>query len=403
MRGKFLTLTATLFFIITLVKGQDEPLAILLTWTEDPTTTISIDWHTMEEGPERLFYRTEGEEEWKEELSTTIPFPFSDRYVHRVALNRLRQGTSYQLRFGDDGTVYYFKTMPDNTALEPIRIAIGGDTMHDKKLLEKTNKEAVKYNPHFIIMGGDMAYENGSETAADRVHDWFETCRNTLITEDNRIIPVVVGIGNHEVAGGSYSPERFSGSDEDREKYAPYFYTLFAFPGQPGYNVLDFGKYLSLIILDTGHSNPVAGEQTRWLESELKKREDVLHVIPVYHVPAYPSVRDFNSSRSKSIRNHWLPLFEQHDIKLAFENHDHAYKRTFPLRRNEIDDNGIVFLGDGAWGVNVREVHPVDETWYLKTAYSQRHFILLTLQGQHQYITVVNEDGEVIDSYPESN
>ena len=88
-------------------------------------------------------------------------------------------------------------------------------------------------------------------------------------------------------------------------------------------------------------------------------------------------------------------------MKIAFENHDHAYKRTFPIKENAINEKGIVFMGDGAWGVNVREVHNPDETWYLKKALSQRHFILLTLQGNHQQLTVINEEGEIIDVYPE--
>ncbi|HZH72496.1 MAG TPA: fibronectin type III domain-containing protein [Mariniphaga sp.] len=398
----------TLLLIILLITGflaksQNEPLAIFLTWTEDPTSTISIDWHNHEKQSEILYYKMEGEDQWKEEQSKIHPFPFSDRLVHRVALQKLRPGTSYQIRFGDYEKVYSFKTMPENTALEPIRIAIGGDTMHDRKYLEKTNSQVLNYDPHFVIMGGDLAYENGAAKAVERVHDWFEGCKNTLITKDNRIIPIVVGIGNHEVAGGYYSADKFSGSNEDREEYASYFYRLFAFPGHPGYNILDFGNYLSLFILDTEHANPIPGKQTEWLESELEKRKDVQHLIPVYHIPAYPSVRNFNGSRSKLVRQHWLPLFEKHKIKLAFENHDHAYKRTFPIRRNEIDGDGIVFVGDGAWGVNVREVHKPEETWYLKKAYSQRHFILLTIQGNHQHITTVNEEGEVIDTYPELN
>ena len=124
-------------------------------------------------------------------------------------------------------------------------------------------------------------------------------------------------------------------------------------------------------------------------------------IIPVYHIPAYPSVRDFTGPRSKDVRNYWLPLFEEHNIKLAFENHDHAYKRTFPIRRNEINDKGIVFVGDGAWGVRIREVHNVDSTWYLNKALSQRHFVLLTIQGSHQQLTTINEEGQVIDTYPE--
>jgi acid phosphatase type 7 len=401
MKMKLVTLLSVFFLISFPAFTQDEPLGILLTWTEDPTTTISIDWHNNNAKPELLAFRKKGNRRWKTVKSDIHAFPFSERNVHRVALKKLNPSTTYQIRFGDFDKVYHFKTMPATLASEPLKIAIGGDTMHEKDMLEKTNRQVAEQNPHFLIIGGDMAYENGSARAVGRMYDWFDACKNTLITKDNRIIPIVVGIGNHEVAGGYHSPRRFSGNDADREKFAPYFYNLFAFPGHPGYNVLDFGNYLSLFILDTDHTNPIEGKQTQWLAAELAKRKDFVHIIPVYHVPAYPSVRDFNGSRSEAVRKNWLPLFEQYHVKLAFENHDHAYKRTFPIRKNRVDETGIVFVGDGAYGVKVREVHHVPGTWYLNKALEERHFILLTIQGKHQQLTIINENGKVIDSYPE--
>ena len=104
----------TLLLIILLITGslaksQNEPLAIFLTWTEDPTSTISIDWHNLEKQSEIVYYKMEGEDQWKEEQSQFHPFPFSDRLVHRVALQKRRPGTSYQIRFGDYEKVYSFK------------------------------------------------------------------------------------------------------------------------------------------------------------------------------------------------------------------------------------------------------------------------------------------------------
>lgn len=75
------------------------------------------------------------------------------------------------------------------------------------------------------------------------------------------------------------------------------------------------------------------------------------HVFPVYHVPAFPSVRSFSNQTSAAIRRNWVPLFERFGIKVAFEHHDHAYKRTVPIREEAIDpERGIVYFGDGAWG-----------------------------------------------------
>jgi len=87
---------------------------------------------------------------------------------------------------------------------------------------------------------------------------------------------------------------------------------------------------------------------------------------------------------------------------VAFENHDHAYKRTHPLRNGEIRSDGIVYIGDGAWGVRTRDPGRSHEeyAYYLNRVASQRHFILATIYGRQQHFIVINEDGQIIDEYP---
>lgn len=165
---------------------------------------------------------------------------------------------------------------------------------------------------------------------------------------------------------------------------------------------MDFGRYLSLIMLDTDHTNPIKGEQTRWLQKVLEDRNDVTHIIPVYHLPAWPSARNPDDSRFEHIRKYWHPLFEEHRVVVAFENHDHTYKRTYPIRNGKIDPNGVVYMGDGAWGVYTRTPgsRHDEHAWYLKRASSDRHFILGTIHGRLIHYVVINESGEVIDEYP---
>lgn len=378
-----------------------DPLAIFVSWKEDPTTTICIDWHTTQRTYLKLYYRAQGREEWLEVPGKLQAFPHSDRVIHRVSLQGLSPGTAYEVKFSENAESYYFRTMPADTEQEAVRIAFGGDTMHSKRYMEETNRQVLQYDPHLVVIGGDLAYANGNAREVERWYDWFDAWNSSLITEDRRLIPVIVAIGNHEVIGGYYDKQKnYKANIQNRETIAPYFYKLFAFPGHPGYNTLDFGKYLSLFVLDTDHTNPVDGEQTEWLAEQLEHRQDVKHLIPVYHVPAYPSVRSFRNRTSKRIREHWLPLFEEWGVKIAFENHDHAYKRTYPIRNNEPDEDGIVFIGDGAWGTAPREVHAVEKSWYLQQAQSVRHFILMTIQGGELSMIMIDKDGQQIDSYP---
>ncbi len=320
-------------------------------------------------------------------------------FLHRIELTGLEPDTEYRFRPGDSDRELGFRTMPAELD-RPIRLAVGGDTRHQQRWMERTNRVAMQYEPDMILWGGDLAYADGLPERTYRWVEWFQANDNTLIHEDGRIVPIILAIGNHEVQRGYYlNHDGFEPTDDWRLRIAPFFYQLFAFPGQPGYNVLDFGDYLSIISLDTDHSNPVA-DQADWLDAVLAQRSDVPHVFPHYHVPGFPSHRPYGGATSARVREYWMPLFERHGIELAFENHDHTYKRTVPIRAEQPHPRGVIYIGDGAWGVGTRTVHDPAETWYLHHAESTRHAIIVTLEATHRHVLVVSEDGDVIDELP---
>lgn len=371
-----------------------DPPALYAVWTSDPTTTISILWQTRGDFPAEAnqpmqleYCLKEDKAEWQTVAATGAPMPFSNRTTLRADLKELRPGTEYFFRLDPKARVYLFRTMPA-TLERPLRFAAGGDTMHNRSFFEKTNREAMRHDLDFVLLGGDLAYENGNPKQVQRIYDWLDVAKQSFITPEGRVVPIVVAIGNHETRSGTY--------ENIRDK-APYYYALFPFPGVPGYNVLDFGKYLSIIALDTGHTAPIEGAQTEWLEKTLKERQGVPHIFPIYHVPIYSSARNFKEN-SPQLKN-WAPLFEKYGVRVAFENHDHAYKRTHPMREGKVvkDDEGVVYLGDGAWGTRPRAV---PEKWYIAKGAEVRHFILATLEGERQQFQMFDEDGNQFDSYP---
>lgn len=383
------------------------PLGMQLSWQQDPTSTMTIDWHVMPRDESiPLQYRRQGEEIWHTFTGTSYEFPFSERIIRRAELTGLIPDATYEFRIGEHGRRLLFRTMP-HTALRPIRIAVGGDVRHRQEWMDRTNRVAASYSPDFVLFGGDLAYVDGDPRKIGRWYEWFESTMTTLVAPSGRMIPVLAAIGNHEVwhnrfADSERDPAGFIQRHGLRERTATFFYDLFPFPGHMGYGVLDFGDYMSVLLLDTDHIRPIIGEQTTWLEEVLSHRRHVPHIFPVYHQPAYPSVRQFGETSSARVREHWSPLFERYGVRLAFENHDHAYKRTYPIRRGEVDPGGVVYVGDGAWGVSTREIgmQHSEPAWYLAHAKSVRHFILLTVQGTHQHFVVVDENGAIIDEYP---
>jgi len=403
MRFVVIFLTCSALSAASALAEGTVPPGLFLTWQQDPTTTMTIDWHTEDDGaPSTLRYREADDEDWRDAEGASHPFPYSDRTIHRVELTGLSPNSEYVFELAGFTRALRFRTMPA-TLTEPLRIAIGGDVRHEQAWMEKTNRAAMARDPHFIVWGGDLAYADADPRKVYRWYEFYDAIINTLITPEGRVVPIVVALGNHEV----FWRPRHENEPEFLEKHdyanheAVFFYDLFAFPERPGYATLDFGNYLSLIILNSDHGAEIPGEQADWLADRLAERAHMLHVVPIYHVPAYPSVRDFDGWASPEIREHWVPHFERHGVRVAFEHHDHAYKRTYPIREGKVDDQGIVFIGDGNWGVGIRNIHDVDETWYLTRAEELRHFILMTLQGREQHFLMVDEDGQVFDEYPE--
>jgi acid phosphatase type 7 len=375
-----------------------DPIGLFLTWQSDPTTTMTIDWHTLpaeEDRPSQLRYWADGESSKQMATGDARPFPHSDRTIHRVQVQGLEPDTVYLFDFGDDSPVFRFRTMPES-ADEPIFFLAGGDVRHSQSMMAGTTGQAMRHSPAFIALGGDLAYANGDPGSVGRWYEWFEVVRTGLVSGEGRVIPILAAPGNHEVQGGYHTnASGYEQTDAWRAEIAPFYYELFAFPGQPGYQVLDFGDYMSFVLLDTHHTNPIPGAQTEWLAQVLEERRQVPHVFPIYHVPAYPSHRSYGGGVSGLVRQHFVPLFEASSVRTAFENHDHLYKRTVPLLEGEESAEGLVFLGDGAWGVSTRE--PNNE-WYLAEVVQIRHFIVATIEGDAQRFRAFDDQGQLFDA-----
>ncbi len=366
---------------------------VFLTWQRNPETTMTIQWISLiGQNNDQIYYRPVGELEWQMIKGSHFPFPQSSEYlIHRVELVNLTPYTLYQFKISDQA--YYFHTMPIHTET-PVRFVVGGDMLHNRiELMKETSRQAAKMNPAFALIGGDIAYSVMKVNAPQNIQRWIEWIRawhECMRTADGRLIPIIAAIGNHEI----------SGHFDQNPSQARVFSALFPMPGEQIYNVLDFGNYMSIYILDSGHANPIDGEQTNWLKDALMVRQDRLHQFAIYHVPAYPSIRSFYNKYSTTIRQQWVPLFEKGGINIVFEHHDHAYKRTYPLLHNHIHPQGVVYIGDGAWGVEqTRQPQSNKKIFYLAKFASARHFILVTLHHREQHIMSINPQGQVLDEY----
>jgi acid phosphatase type 7 len=367
-----------------------QPSTLFLTWQRDPTTTMTVQWigATGETADTTISYAEPQATKWNREPAVAKPYPLTDLKVFRAELTGLAPGTDYQFRIGKLSPTYRFRTMPAK-ATEAIHFISGGDCGVNAHTVAN-NIQAARQDPMFAVIGGDLGYDNGRSVEVSLA--FLRNYSKHMIGRDGRLIPLIACIGNHEVDGGYNKPR-------DR---APFFYALFdgLYP-ETGFATLDFGDYLSLVLLDTGHTTAIAGDQVDWLNRTLQARADHPHVVVVNHVPAYPSYRKAEGVNGKAgtgeaNRKHWVPLFEKYRVPVVLEHHDHTFKRTKPLLDGLADDNGVLYLGDGSWG-RLRTPQEPEKLAYLAASSRDYHLTLHRLQGEERFHLALDEHGRVMD------
>jgi hypothetical protein len=382
-------------------KSPGHPDTLFLTWQRDPTTTMTVQWigppaetalvhfAPLGKGPvDQGGEFADTQEEWTSVATKQHAYPMTDLNVFRAELTGLRPGTEYQFRLDHKSPASRFRTMPAK-ATDAFQFVSGGDCGTNAHAIAN-NILAAKQDPMFTLIGGDLGYDDGKKPDVSLA--FVRNYSRHMIDNQGRLVPMVVCMGNHEVNGG-YGKTR---------EAAPFFFALHdGLFAERSFATLDFGDYLSLVLLDTGHIAPIPGEQTAWLDTALADRVDRAHLIVANHVPAYPSYRKSEGDGGKAgtgelNRTHWVPLFERHNVDAVLEHHDHAFKRTHPLMDGRVDANGIVYLGDGSWG-KLRSPKAPEARPYLAATNESFHLTLHRLEGEQRFHLALEEGGRVVD------
>ncbi len=358
----------------------DTPRQVLLTWQGDTATTMTISWRTdgHHEKLAKLRYSHDSEaliEDYYLEVTTPFTFDESSAYVHTVQLTDLEPATVYHVVIGHPqiGDYFKFRTAPVET--ETIVFLAGGDSRPPGEDMRRIiNEMAAAEEPDFVLFTGDLI--NSALNEAEWDH-WFDDWHEQMITSDGRRIPIMPAIGNHEVDGS------YGGTKAD----APFYYNRFMLSEPESHYYLTYGPDLLLVTLDSGHTTSIQ-DQNNWLDETLSDHSDYRWKFVQYHVAAWPSVRDFEGTLPRRIREHWVPIFEQHWVNIAVEAHDHAYKLTEPIMDGEVNPDGVIYTGDGGWGAPVRTVRDADNYWWLREAKSIYHFWKFTLTSDGSQILV---------------
>ncbi len=330
---------------------------------------------------------------WESCQVSSKPFANSAHRVFRAALTSLPAGKDIEFRISRKDAAksetFAFR-MPPEIATS-VRFVTGGDLYHKREPMDRMTRTAAAQDPLFALLGGDLAYANN--VSHDRWFDFADSWAQNSRTPDGRLVPMIVAIGNHEIIGNGYHP-----TDAPSPDAASMFYSIFAFPEMNNAtHAVDFGGYLSILNLDSGHTKNIAA-QNAWLDGSLRTRAHVPNLFVCYHRPAYGAGI---KADAVDIRNHWCPLFEKYRVSAVFENDHHVFSRSHPIKAGVIDpENGIPYLGSGAWSVDLKPLDPKElkKRPWIAHAESRNHFYLIETLPQGGYIAIAKDiEGKEFD------
>lgn len=396
--------------------AQRTPINTHLTWQRDPSTTVTIQWTTLNtetDGyePKVWFARADETTGAGEDMG----IPYSDAYwtagtgfnytavltkdeafvQWEVELTGLTADTDYVYRAGtwdafDAGgatltaatlsPIQRFRTGRTKGDRAPIRFIAAGDSRGGYDQIVENVDRLSAMDADFWVFSGDMNQMGNP----DEWGSWFAAM--DPISANTVLMPVQ---GNHEILGELYYEQFALPREEDG---LPYEYVENAWHIVTG-NILLIGL--------NSVTTSVVEEQKPWLKATLERYKDDADIdwrVVMYHHPAYSSSNHKSTGR---VQDHWVPIFEDYGVDLSLSGHDHNYERSVPIRGSqEVDEaEGVIYVTAGAF---FAPGYSNGNDWWTVVSHhgDKGNYAEITVEGKSLSLKAYSGDGnEILDEF----
>ena len=391
---------------------QLNPFSLHMTWQRDPARTITFHWATLatepsdyaprawvvpksvvdESGgamPMHADFVTEGEGIVYQTTIGGVPIDENVYVIWIVEVVGLEPNTEYVYRVGDWAdfdaetgvltepnlsAAHGFRTGVPKGSRERFEFVMAGDSRGGTVEIE-ANMDTLSGAP------ARMWFFNGDMTDAGTQDEWEKWWGSMApITTKTVLMPVQ---GNHEL-------------------FADLYYTQVALPRVgPELPVeleehawtVDFGN-VHFVGLDS--NTPAAAEsQVAWLDADLgaaRSDPDIDWIFVMSHHPAYSSSTVHGST--SWVQKHWVPIFEEHQVDIAFAGHDHTYERSKPVREDQAvgPGEGVVYIVAGGF---FSPAYANGSDWWTEVSVhgDVRNWLTVVVEGKTVELTAWPGDG----------
>lgn len=362
--------------------SSESPDQVLLTWSDDPKTSVDIQWRSstsIQTGTVK--YWVKGAKDTLEAMADKQLMEdrllMNDRYIHHytASLKNLKPGQTYSYQVINDGKyvseIFEFKT--DATESMPFSFFWTGD-IHIADRWGSMMKNAYQKHPEtdFFITSGDLVNTGLFRNEWDKLFD--------LPGDVFSHIPFMAAPGNHDSQEGLgawmmqdfYSYPTDNPNEQTRElSYAFEYQNALFLMLDPTQDIYEQSEWIK---------NKLSGSQARWK-------------MVTFHFAPYNVMENYDD-----IIAEWHPIFEEYGVDLVFTGHWHYYMRSYPMKNSRVVQNpsdGIIYLiSIGSFGKNKEKADDLDN----RPAYAARQY---SADFLYQHISI-DKNKLVYKSYDEA-
>jgi Bacterial Ig domain/Calcineurin-like phosphoesterase/Purple acid Phosphatase, N-terminal domain len=356
-------------------------------------TQAIVVWATRESGAASVLYQTgtgntataPATSTFRSSSTTGIP----SYYQHEAVLTGLTASATYQydLRLGASdptpGVVDTFRTAP-SPGSGTIRLVAFGDSGNGSSAQAQIAALIAAEPFDLAAHTGDVAYSQG--TYAQFESYFFPYYRAWM--RQKAIFP---SIGNHDDMTASATPYRTlfvlprDGASATYPNNAERFYSF------------DYGPVHG-IVLDTEaafQNTSRRQEQIAWLTEDLQTSQDAPWRVAIFHRPPYNSGSEHGSDLA--VRAAFGPLFEQYNVQIVLNGHEHAYERSVPWREStNTSRQAVTYIVTGGGGAGL---YPTGRSVWTAFSRSAHNYVRAVVSATDVTLEAVDVNGAVFDRF----
>lgn len=347
----------------------DSTAPVILTWSEDPQTTVTVFWQRDEPGRGTVRYGLTSH-------YTDSVCDAGGARRHRITLRGLEPGTVYHYEASStDGFAAgdrTFRTAPGPT--DSLNLVVYGDLQGgaDEGACRGVAAQVAAWAPDLVIHMGDLSDE---EYGGAGYATWSALFNTVTDVFDRAVFMPAPGNHDYPESGSSLFWQLFSLPHRD-------------VPGGP-YSFRAGPVHFTVLNSDAD----MAG-QTNWLMRDLQAAAfdtNVTWLVPYFHRPPYSWGE---REGDEEVKTNWCRLFAMYGADVVFSGHSHNYQRTVPIR-------GVTYaiVGGGGASLYDSDFTPGSHE-YATTCY---HFVSLQVTGSVMRYRAVRSDGLVFENLALTN